>query len=212
MTTYGWADVHALLRRMGELGTDLLEGVVDTLQRGDSAGADAIIERVRAMRTERVRVEELGGHLLNQAWPGTQQVRRAVATLQASQHLERVGQEVGALAAIVSSRGGHPLWEAPALAALSVGARARLRDAVESLLAMDIVRAQGVLAQQSHAEMHQRNLIESLLRRAADDPRSIGLDLTLLAVGRHLERVSELAGDIADLTVRNAESDSIGLV
>lgn len=58
----------------------------------------------------------------------------------------------------------------------------------------------------------QRALIESALRGAAEDPRSIGADLTLLAVGRHLERVSDSAADIADLTVPNAESDSIGLV
>jgi phosphate uptake regulator len=150
-------------------------------------------------------VEDLCTRLLDQARPKIPQVRPAVAALQVAQRLERAGQELGGLAEIVRSRRGRAFGDT-ALVSLADGVRARLTDAVEGFIAKDADRAQAVLAQQSNAEMHQRNLIESTLRRAAGDPRSIGSDLTLLAAARHLERMSGLAADIADATVREVST------
>ncbi len=205
MTGKRWAEVHALLRASAKQGADLLQRSIDALQRGDSADAEAVIERAREMSAGRARVEELCALLVQQARPKSRQVLPAVATLQVAQFLERVSQDVAAIGEIVRSRGGHPVGEVSVLAALADGARERLAAAVEGFVAHDTVRAHALLAEATRAEMLQRNLIESLLRRSADDPRSIGGDLTLLAVARHLERVNDFASDIAGVTVRSPE-------
>ena len=88
-------------------------------------------------------------------------------------------------------------------------ARAMLKDSLDSVIRLDGVLGREICARDDAVDALHETLFRNLLTRMMEQPRTISFALELLLVGRNLERVADLATNIAEDAVYLAEGVTI---
>ena len=84
-----------------------------------------------------------------------------------------------------------------------------LAGALEALVRGDAGAGRAVCARDDEVDRLNQSLFRILITHMAEDPRSIGAAMQLFLVGRNLERVADLATNIAENVVFLVEGKSI---
>ena len=84
-------------------------------------------------------------------------------------------------------------------------ARAMLGDALDAVIRLDGVLGREVCRRDDAVDALHETLFRSLLTHMMEEPRTISWALEILLVGRNLERVADLATNIAEDAVYLAE-------
>ena len=189
----------------------LVELSITALLAADREMAEEVIAGDKILNTAEVEIEQLAVSLLALQQPMARDLRFLVATIKASSDLERVGDHAVNIAesAIHLSEQGGKVMSLPELDDMARRAREMLSNALDAFTRPDGSLGREVCKADDAVDALHDSVFRILLTHMMEDTRTIGNALELLLVSRNLERVADLATNIAEDAVYVAEGKQI---
>lgn len=198
-----------LLDMSGLVETQLDDAVQALLQR-DPTRAGKVIESDLTVDELEVEIENRVTSLLALQQPMAKDLRLLLAALKISNDLERVGDH-----AVNIAQSAERLVDAPAVAPkpelvdMARRVREMLSRALTAFVKGDSEAARAVCLLDDPVDALHRSMFRILLTHMAENPRTIGPAMELSLVSRNLERVGDLATNIAEDVVFLVEGKTI---
>ncbi len=198
-----------LLTMSGEAETALRLATEALLQR-DLEKARQVIAGDKVINEMEVEIEETCIDLLALQQPMAKDLRMLVAAIKIANDLERVGDHAVNLAESAERMTrAHPIAPEPEIVEMARLARNMLADALEAFVRGDAAAGREVCLRDDKVDALNRSVFRIVLTHMMEDPHSIGTGLELFLVSRNLERVADLATNIAEDVVFLVEGKSI---
>jgi phosphate transport system protein len=196
---------------MSERAEALVDLSVDALLHRDAGKAIAVVEADRELDSLEVEVEGLAVSLLALQQPMARDLRFLVSAIKISSDLERVGdhavniaQSTQRLAEMRSN-----ITPDPEIEDMARRARLMLGDSLDAFVRADGALGRDVCRRDDQVDALHDSLFRILLTHMLEDPTTISAALELFLVSRNLERVADLATNIAEDAVYLAEGTTI---
>ena len=204
------SQVKARLLTMSGEAEAALGAAVEALIDRDHEKAEAVIAGDNALDQMEIEIEEMCLGLLALQQPMARDLRMLVTAFKISNDVERVGDHAVNIAQsalrVGPARAVRPEPEIREMARL---ARGMLSDALESFVRGDSSAARELVKRDDKVDALHRSLFSVLLTYMAEDPHLIETGMELSLVSRNLERVADLATNIAEDVVFLVEGVSI---
>ena len=189
---------------------DAVSHAVDALLRRDAALARAVIHGDRAIDTLESGIEEQGFQLIALHQPMARDLRLIFSAIRIVTDLERVGDHAVNIAQSAERLMEYPhIVPEPEIVEMARLARQMLADALSAFVRGDAPLAREVCRRDDAVDALNDSVFRILLTRMMEDPRLSGAGMELLLVSRNLERVADLATNIAEDVVFLVEGRSI---
>ncbi|GAC1478868.1 MAG: phosphate signaling complex protein PhoU [Gemmatimonadaceae bacterium] len=206
------AELKSRLLEMSARAEALIDLSVEALLTRDAGKAEAVIAGDRELDTMELEIEGLAINLLALQQPMARDLRFVISTIRITSDLERVGDHAvniaqGALRLVAIH--GAPSAVDPELEHMARRARQMLGDALDAFVRADGRLAREVCKEDDHVDRLHDSVFRILLTHMMADPRTINPSLEQLLVSRNLERVADLATNIAEDAVFLAEGKQI---
>ncbi len=162
---------------------------------------------IDAMETD---VEERCISLLALQQPMAKDLRMLTAALKISNDLERVGDHaVNIAGSVLRLKQMRPVAPDPELIEMARLAREMLSDALEAFIRGDSAAAREICRRDDRVDALQDSVFRIMLTHMMEEPQTIGAGVEVFLVSRNLERVADLATNIAEDVVFLVEGKSI---
>jgi phosphate transport system protein len=198
-----------LLTMSGEAEAALSMAVEALLER-DLVKAHAVIKGDRVVDNMEMEVEEQTINLLALQQPMARDLRMLTSALKIANDLERVGDHAVNIAQsaerLIQAR---PIAPEPEIVEMARMAREMLSDALEAFIRSDAAAAREICIRDDRVDALHDSVFRILLTHMMEDPHTIGSGMELFLVSRNLERVADLATNIAEDVVFLVEGKSI---
>ena len=196
---------------MSERAEALVDAAVDALLRRDIGKADVVLSGDRELDALEIEIEQLAISLLALQQPMARDLRFIIGAIKISNDLERVGDHAVNIAqsALRLSDMRSIITPDPEIEDMARRARAMLSDALDAFVRSDGALGRDVCKRDDHVDALHDSLFRILLTHMLEDPTTISAALELFLVSRNLERVADLATNIAEDAVYLAEGKSI---
>lgn len=204
------AILRTRLLDMAGVTEELLRTSMEALLEEDAEKADAVILGDGELDALEVEMDELCLNVLALHQPVARDLRLITMAMRIANDLERVGDHSVNIAHQV-----HDLAEQPSLKRFGeleeMGriAREMLSDALDAFVRGDADSAREVCRRDDRVDDLDDAHFRILLTYMMEDPRRIGASMSLLLVSRNIERVADLATNIAEDVVFLVEGKSI---
>ena len=189
-----------LLSRMGGLAEEQLENSIEALQKRDSSLAENAIENDRRIDDLHAEVDELAIRLLALRQPMATDLRYIMTGLKVAPIVERIGDYSKNVAkrtiALNQMPPVKPLFTIPRMGRL---VREMIKDVLDAFSNNDVAMAREVWARDKEVDDMYDSLFRELLTYMMEDARNITACTHLLFVARNIERIGDLATNIAEL-------------
>jgi phosphate transport system protein len=198
-----------LLTLSGEAEAALSASVQALLER-DAAKAAKVIAGDSTLNELENEVEDAVVQLLATQQPMARDLRLLMAALKIANDLERVGDHAVNIAQSVERLiAFRPITPEPELVEMARQAGTMLADAMEAFVRGDAAAGRAICRRDDQVDALHRSMFRILLTHMAEDPHLIGVAIELLLVSRNLERVADLATNIAEDVVFLVEGKNI---
>ena len=196
---------------MSERAEALVDVAVDALLRRDIGKADVVISGDRELDALEIEIEQLAISLLALQQPMARDLRFIIGAIKISNDLERVGDHAVNIAqsALRLSDMRSIITPDPEIEDMARRARAMLSDALDAFVRSDGALGRDVCKRDDQVDALHDSLFRILLTHMLEDPTTISAALELFLVSRNLERVADLATNLAEDAVYLAEGKSI---
>ena len=196
---------------MSERAEALVDLSVEALLHRDAGKADAVIEGDGELDALEVEVEGLAVSLLALQQPMARDLRFLISAIKISSDLERVGDHAVNIAQsaqrLVAMRSN--ITPDPEVEDMARRARLMLGDSLDAFVRGDGVLGRDVIRRDDQVDALHDSLFRILLTHMLEDASTISAALELFLVSRNLERVADLATNIAGDAVYLAEGKTI---
>lgn len=203
------AQLRGRLLDMGSLAEHLVRTSTEALQKHDPLSALGVLERDRELDVLEVEMDEECIRLLALQQPIARDLRLITTVMRISTHLERVGDHAVNIARTVEELREQPLGQFPHIGDMAGMAMGMLAEALDCFVREDALRAHGVHEQDRRMDSLQEILFREVLGCMLADPRRIGPCMLLVVVSRNLERIADLATNIAEDVVYLVEGEVV---
>ncbi|HET8656631.1 MAG TPA: phosphate signaling complex protein PhoU [Longimicrobiaceae bacterium] len=204
------AELKSVLLEMSSLAEDLVRLSVDALQERDAAKSQSVILGDRELDAMEVEIDERCIRLLALQQPLARDLRLITMAMKISNDLERVGDHAVNIAQAVERLAGQPpLSELPEIEEMARLARGMLSDSLDHFVREDPAGAREVCARDDRVDALHGSVFRILLTHMMEDPRRIGPAMEIFLVSRNLERIADLATNVAEDVVFLVEGRSI---
>ena len=198
-----------LLTMSGEAEAALGMAVEALLER-DVGKAQQVIRGDRMVDNMEMEVEEQTIHLLALQQPMARDLRMLTSALKIANDLERVGDHAVNIAQSAERLSQvRPIAPEPEIVEMARLAREMLSDALEAFIRGDAAAAREICMRDDRVDALHDSVFRILLTHMMEDPHTIGAGMELFLVSRNLERVADLATNIAEDIVFLVEGKSI---
>lgn len=137
-------------------------------------------------------------------------LRYVVAMLKVNNDLERVGDLAGNIAGrAITLASGEPIPVPGEITEMSARVERMLRDCLDAMVESDTALARRVHAEDEAVDALHRAIFGILEQRMREQPDSIAKQIQLLSVSRYLERIADLATNIAEDVVFMVEGELV---
>jgi phosphate transport system protein len=175
---------------------------VDALEKRDAEQARQVFNDDRAIDRLEIEIEERCLSLLALQQPLAGDLRFITAALKISNDLERVGDHAvniaGHAASLISE---EPLQVSVDLTLMAELATGMLREALDAFVRRDADTARLLVRRDDDVDRLNRNLFRELAETMCQDLSTVRRSLELILVARNLERVADLATNVAEEVV-----------
>jgi phosphate transport system protein len=191
--------IKRMVLALSALVENRLHQAVKALHERDAELAQTIIGGDREIDDVEVEVEEECLKTLALHQPVASDLRYIVAVLKITNDLERIGDLAVNIAKKALAFAGRTEFQFPFdLAEISRETQSMLRDSLDSLVNLDTQLARQVCARDAHVNQLKRLIRQKAEKEICTNPHHVTLLLKLLGAGRNLERVADLATNIAE--------------
>ena len=198
------------LLEMSALAEELVRASVEALRGRDAAAAREVVARDQEVDALEVEIDDLCIQLLALQQPMARDLRLITMAMKISNDLERVGDHAVNIAEGVPHLVDSPMFaELPEVEEMARMAGDMLSDALDSFVRGDVESALDVIDRDDRVDQMAESLFRILLTHMMEDPRRIGPSMTLFLVSRNLERIADLATNIAEDVVFLVEGRNI---
>jgi phosphate transport system protein len=206
-------DIETLKKKILKLSAAVEESVLNALESFNNHDTRLAIEVIRhdsEIDHHEIEVEEYCLQILALNQPVAIDLRFIIATLKMNNDLERIGD----LAVNISEQTVYlskQVWpEIPAeLNEMARKARTMLKKSLDALVNLDIQIAREVFAQDDEVDEMLRHMYRYVKRKIKDDAEHLDSNMSLLFVSRHLERIADLATNIAEDVIYMIEGEIV---
>jgi phosphate transport system protein len=189
---------------------DAIGNAVEALLRRDRVLAQEVIRGDRTINTLESAIEEQAFQLIALHQPMAKDLRLIFSAIKIVHDLERVGDHAVNIAQSAERLLAYAnIVPEPELVEMARLSRAMLTDALGAFVRGDAPLAREVCRRDDAVDSLNDSVFRILLTHMMEDQRSIGACLELLLVSRNLERVADLATNIAEDVVFVAEGKTI---
>lgn len=183
---------------------------VDALLARDREKAQAVIRGDHAIDALETGIEEQGFQLIALHQPMASDLRLLFSAIRIVNDLERVGDHAVNIAQSVEQLIDYPhIVPEPEIVEMARLARQMLADALSAFVRGDAPLARDVCRRDDAVDALNDSVYRILLTHMMEDPRVIGAGMELLLVSRNLERVADLATNVAEDVVFLVEGKTI---
>ncbi|MGI9076254.1 MAG: phosphate signaling complex protein PhoU [Gemmatimonadaceae bacterium] len=199
------------LLAMSERAESLVDLAVDALLSHDAAKAEAVIIADDEVDQLEIEIEQLGIALLALQQPMARDLRFIISAIKISSDLERVGDHAVNIAQSVErlTALGQSIMPDPEIEEMARRSREMLGDALDAFVRADGALAREVCRRDDQVDALHDNVFRILVTHMMENPHTISAALELFLVSRNLERVADLATNIAEDAVYLAEGKQI---
>jgi phosphate transport system protein len=191
---------ESILRLAGEV-EQRLSDVLKSVERRDKAELLKIIEMDEEIDEREVLIEEECLKILALHQPVARDLRFVIAVLKINNDLERVGDIVVNIADRGARLTAFPVSDLQEKI-LQMGrlARAMLKDSLDALIALDVVKASDVIGRDDEVDKLNVEVIGGVIARAAESGSGAAAEPLILihSMARDIERIGDHATNIAE--------------
>ena len=202
--------LQSRLLGMAGIAEEMVRLAVEALQQRDAAAAERVIDRDEAVDAAEMEIDDLAISLLALQQPMARDLRFITMAMKISNDLERVGDHAVNIAEEVKFILESPPFPVlPEIDEMSRVATGMLADALDSFVRLDSRLACAVCQRDDGVDELRDNIFRVLLTHMMEDPRRISGGMDMVLVSRNLERIADLATNVAEDVVFLVEGRSI---
>ncbi len=199
--------LKARLLLMGGRAEAIVLRSIEALQRLDDVLAREVVAEDTLIDRMEIELDERCVRLLALQQPLARDLRFITAALKITNDLERVGDHAVNIAQGVLRISGQPLLkplvDIPRMARLSSG---MLHDSLDAFVRQDAETARRLCRSDDEVDALNHQVFRELVSYMVEDPTTITRAMELILVARNLERVADLATNVAEEVVFIAEA------
>jgi phosphate transport system protein len=189
---------------------DALGRGVESFLGGNEEEARQVVEEDREIDQLEIDIEETVTNLLALHQPVARDLRLILASLKIANDLERVADHAVNIAkSTLRMRAGGPIHADPELVEMGKLARAMLGDTLSAFVRGDSQAARQVCIRDDEMDALNRTLFKMMMTRMTEHSETVDFAMQVLLVSRNLERVGDMATNIAEDVVFLVEGTSI---
>ncbi len=204
------ASIRSQLLEMSGMSEELLRISIEALEERSPEKARSVVRGDHDVDAMELELDEACINLLARHQPVARDLRLITMTMRISNDLERIGDHAVNIAEAVSHLEDQPhpgrVRELEEMARI---ARQMLADSLDAFIRGDADLARNVCARDDQVDGLLDTLFRLLLTHMMEDPRKIGGAMSLILVSRNLERIADLATNIAEDVVYLVEGQTI---
>ncbi len=204
------AHLKQRLMALSSEAEEAISNAVEALLRRDKGLAQDVIRGDRTINTLESAIEEQAFQLIALHQPMARDLRLIFSAIKIVHDLERVGDHAVNIAQSAERLLAFPhVVPEPEIVEMARQSRQMLADALSAFVRGDAPLAREVCRRDDSVDSLNDSVFRILLTHMMEDQRSIGACMELLLVSRNLERVADLATNIAEDVVFVAEGKTI---
>ena len=204
------SELKAKLLTMSAEAQDALGKALDALLRRDAELAGQVIAGDRTIDALELEIEELVIDLFATQQPMARDLRLLMSAMKIANDLERVGDHAVNIAQSTERLSAARLVPPePELLEMARQARAMLSGALDAFVRGDSKLGREICRRDGSVDALHHSVFRILLTHMMEDPHVIGAAMELFLVSRNLERVADLATNIAEDVVFLVEGKTI---
>jgi phosphate transport system protein len=204
------ARLKSRLLEMSALAEDLVERSVAAMLERDAETSEAVILADRELDAFEIEMDDSCVQLLALQQPLARDLRLIMTAMKIASDLERVGDHAVNIAQATRHLVQQPvLAPLPAIQEMARLAREMLADALDHFVRGDAQGAREVCRRDDRVDSLHDTLLRTLLTHMMEDPRRISAAMSMILVSRNLERIADLATNIAEDVVFLVEGRNI---
>jgi phosphate transport system protein len=190
------------LFQMGRLVEGAIEKAVEALLKRSSELAEQVFEDEKIVNQLEIEIDEKGHALFALSQPVASDLRLLTMILKINTDLERMGDHGVNIAQKSQSLLGEPLLTTSfPLEAMTENVQKMLRNALDSFMNENVELARKVLASDDIVDGYNDALYTDMTELMQKDPSKVQQALSLVMIGHNLERIADLANNIAEDTI-----------
>lgn len=195
---------------MSGIAEESVRLAVEALLERDAAKAQAVIDKDNTLDELELAIDDLAINLLALQQPLARDLRFITAAMKIGNDLERVGdhavniaEELGWLIQAA------PFPQLPELEEMARVANGMLSDALTAFVTGDSKLAREVLQRDDRVDELHENNFRILLTHMMEDPRKITAGMDLFLVSGNIERIADLATNVAEEVIFFVEGRNV---
>lgn len=202
--------LKSTLVKMAGVAEEMVRLAVEALLERNREKAEQVIRRDEEVNALELEIDDAAIQLLALQQPMARDLRFITMVMKISNDVERVGDHAVNIAEdveyLLQAPPFAPLPEIEEMARLS---RAMLSDALDAFVRGDSELAREVVLRDDRVDELHENVFRILLTYMMEDPRKISAGMDLLLVSGNVERIADLATNIAEDVVFMVEGRMI---
>lgn len=198
------------LLKIAEMAETQVRNAIQSMITRDRALADEVVEMDRKVDNAEVALEEECLKLLALHQPVANDLRLIIAALKINNDLERIGDLASFISKVSRDLTAKEPVEIPPLIE-EMGKRTKLmfKKSLLAFLELDVNLAREALSADDEVDAYYRRIREWVIAELPNRPTHVDQLLSILSVGKALERIGDQASNIAEDVVYLLEGDII---
>ncbi|HOG24303.1 MAG TPA: phosphate signaling complex protein PhoU [Candidatus Omnitrophota bacterium] len=190
------------LFQMGLIVEAMIEKAVNSLLKGDNSLGDEVFADENMINALEIEIDEMGHALLALAQPVAVDLRLLTMILKINTDLERMGDHAVNIAQR-SRAVAHVFQERVHFSVVQMSDLVQkiLRDAMDCFMNENTELARRVLASDDQVDACDERLCAAMVEKMQEDPSCVHQALNFVMIGHNLERIADLANNIAENTI-----------
>jgi phosphate transport system protein len=213
MTKHIERQIESLKERILRLGTLVEEAIsksITALINRDTSLAQRVIVNDSEIDAMEVEVEEECLKMLALYQPVAADLRFVVAALKINNDLERMGDLARNIAKRVTQlEGGDPYDLPPEIRTMATQAQEMVRQCLDAVVKRDPTLARQVREEDDIVDEARQRIQRRVLQGIKDHPENVENLLRINSVSKHIERIADMATNIAEDVVYMVEGDIV---
>ena len=213
MTKHIERQIENLKERILRLGTLVEEAIsksITALINRDTSLAQRVIANDAEIDAMEVEVEEECLKMLALYQPVAADLRFVVAVLKINNDLERMGDLARNIAKRVTQlEGGDPYDLPPEIRTMATQAQEMVRQCLDAVVKRDPTLARQVREEDDIVDEARQRIQRRVLQGIKDHPENVENLLRINSVSKHIERIADMATNIAEDVVYMVEGDIV---